>query len=53
VKVAEVEPAATATNDGTVRLALLLDRVTWTPAAGAGTLSATVHVVLPGVLRID
>jgi hypothetical protein len=53
VKVAEAEPAVTAMDDGTLKFVLLLDRVTWTPAAGAGTLNATVHVVLPGVLRTD
>jgi hypothetical protein len=51
VKVAEAEPAATATDDGTLRLALLVDSVTGIPAVGAGTLIATVHMVLPGVLR--
>ena len=52
VKVADVEPAATATDDGILTLALLPDSVTSTPAVGAGMLIATVHMVLPGVLRI-
>lgn len=50
VKVAAVEPAATVTEDGTVRLPLPLLRVTVEPPAGAPALSVTVQFALPGVM---
>jgi hypothetical protein len=50
VKLEEVEPAATVTEAGTVRLPALLLRVTVVPPAGAAALSVTVHAALPGVM---
>ena len=44
VNVAEVDPAVTVTVEGTVAEALLLDRLTTTPPAGAAPLSETVPV---------
>jgi hypothetical protein len=44
-KVAEVAAAATVTDAGTVRTALVLDRATATPPAGAAVVSVTVHVL--------
>jgi len=44
VKVAVVEPAATATEAGTVRALLLLDSATVRPPLGAATETVTVHV---------
>jgi hypothetical protein len=49
VNVAAVAPAFTGTEPGTVTEALLLVRVTAAPAAGAGALRVTVHVLVPGV----
>ena len=45
-----VAPAATVTDAGTVRLALLLDSETTAPPAGAAWLSATVQVEVPAEL---
>jgi hypothetical protein len=45
VKVAEVAAAATVTDGGTARVALVLVRVTAAPPAGAALLRVTVHVL--------
>ena len=50
-KVAEVAPAATVTEAGTVNKALFLDRETTAPPAGAGLLRATVQVLLAPEVR--
>jgi hypothetical protein len=47
VKVAVVAEAATVTLAGTVRLALLLVKVTLDPPAGAAPLKVTVQVLVP------
>ena len=44
VKLTEVAPAGTVTDDGTATAALLLDRVTLTPALGAAAVSDTVQL---------
>jgi hypothetical protein len=46
VNATEANPARTVAEEGTVRLVLLLLRVTTVPPAGATALSVTVHVVL-------
>lgn len=48
----DVAPAGIVTDAGTERLALLSDKVTTEPPAGAGRLSVTVQVLEPGV-RIE
>jgi len=48
VKLVEVDPAATVTESGTVRLPALLLRITVVPPAGAAALSVTVQFTLPG-----
>ena len=50
VNVALVDPAATVTEPGTPTEALLLDRATLAPPAGAAALRVTVQVLVPGVL---
>ena len=45
VNVADVAAAATVTDAGTVRIELVLVRVTLAPPAGAGWVKATVQVV--------
>jgi hypothetical protein len=45
----EVDPAATVTEAGTLSEALLSERATETPPAGAAALSVTVHELVPGV----
>jgi hypothetical protein len=45
LKVAEVAAAATVTDAGTVRTALVLDRATVAPPVGAAVVSVTVHVL--------
>ena len=45
VKVAEVAAAATVTEAGTVRIELVLVRVTLAPPVGAGCVRVTVQVV--------
>ena len=45
LKVAVVAPAATVTDAGTVRLELLLDRVTLAPPVGAALVKVTVQVL--------
>jgi hypothetical protein len=45
LKVAEVATGATVTDAGTVRVALVLVRVTATPPAGAGWFRVTVQVL--------
>jgi len=52
VKLLEVCPAATITLEGTVRLALLLDRDTVNPPTGADPVKPTEQEVLPGVLML-
>ena len=44
VNVADVAAAATVTDAGTVRIELVLVRVTLAPPEGAGWVNATVHV---------
>ena len=44
LKVAPVAPEATVTDAGTVRMALLLVKVTEAPPLGAACVRATVHV---------
>lgn len=51
VKVADVLPAATVTEDWTVSAAALLASATAAPAGGAGALSEAVHVDDPPALR--
>jgi hypothetical protein len=45
LKVTDVAPAATVTDEGTVRVELLLDNVTLAPPVGAGCVRATVQVL--------
>src|SRR5450759_30329 len=45
LKVAAVAAATTVTDAGTVRVGLVLDRVTEAPPAGAGLVRVTVHVL--------
>jgi hypothetical protein len=45
VKVAEVAAAATVTDAGTVRVALVFDKVTLAPPVGAALVSVTVQVL--------
>ncbi|MBK9170139.1 MAG: hypothetical protein IPM24_22120 [Bryobacterales bacterium] len=49
VKVLERLPAATVTDGGTTRFALLSDRATVAPPAGAAWVRVTVQVLEPGV----
>ena len=49
VKLAVVAPPFTATEAGTVAEALLLDRLTLKPPAGAAELKVTVQALVPGV----
>jgi hypothetical protein len=53
VKVAVAVPAATVTDAGTATLALLLERATARPPAGADPLSCTLQPTVPGVVRAD
>ena len=53
LNVAEVDPAATTTDEGTVRLLLLLPTVTVTPPLGAAPLRLAVQLDVPGVVRED
>ena len=56
VKVAEVAAAATVTDAGTVRVELLLDRLTLAPPLGAACVRITVHVLeefAPNVLGLQ
>ena len=46
-------PAAMFKLAGTVTLALLLDRATFAPAAGAAALSVTVHAEEPGATTLE
>ena len=50
-KVAEVAPAATVTEAGTVNMPLLSDKETTAPPVGAGLLRATVQVLLAPEVR--
>jgi hypothetical protein len=52
VKVALVRPAPTATLAGTVILALLLDRVTVEPPAGAAAVRLTIQLEVPGAFTV-
>jgi len=45
LKVAEVAAAATVTDDGTVRVELLFERLTLAPPLGAGWVRVTVQVL--------
>jgi hypothetical protein len=49
VKLAELAPPATATDDGTVRLVFWRVSATDVPPLGAAPLSVTVQLVFPGV----
>lgn len=49
MKLALVAPAAIVTEDGTVRLALLADRVTEAPLLEAAALNVAVQFAVPGV----
>ena len=53
VKLAVVAPPFTATDAGTVAEALLLDRPTLAPPAGAAALRVTVQALVPGVATED
>ena len=50
--VTEVDPEEAMTEEGTVRLVLLLLRLTAVPAAGAAALNATVQEEVPGVFTV-
>jgi hypothetical protein len=52
VKGALVRPEPTLTLAGTVMLALLLDRVTVEPLAGAAAVSVTVQLEVPGAFTV-
>jgi hypothetical protein len=52
VKVALKAPAGTTTAAGTVTLALLLERTTLVPPAGAALVKVTVHVDVPEALIV-
>ncbi len=52
VKVVDVRPAATVTDPGTLRLVLVLVRVTVAPPAGAAPDRVTVQVELPELLKV-
>jgi hypothetical protein len=52
LKVAEVAAAGTVTDAGTVRVALVLERVTAAPPVGAALVKVTVQVELPELLRV-
>ena len=53
VKVAEVEPGATATEAGTVTVVLLLASTTELPPEGAAALRVTVQVELPAPVTVE
>jgi hypothetical protein len=53
LKVPDVEPVETLTEDGTVKMLLLSDKVTLVPLLGAGLDSVTVQLALPFVVRVD
>lgn len=53
VNVAAADPAATTTEDGTVKFALLLFRASVMPPEGAAALSLTVQVEVPGTAIDD
>jgi hypothetical protein len=50
VNVADVEPAGTSTDEGTVRLELLLLSATVAPPVPAAALNDTEHLDVPGAL---
>src|SRR5271169_1813337 len=52
LKVAEVAAAATVTDAGTVRVELVLVRVTVAPPAGAAPLRVTVQVEVPELFKV-
>ena len=52
VKGALLNPAPTPTLAGTVMLALLLDRATVAPPEGAGAVSVTVQLDVPGAFTV-
>src|SRR5579871_6275243 len=53
VKLAEVDPLATVTDDGSVKFVLLLLSVTAEPPLGAAPLKLTVQVEVAGVVIVD
>ena len=53
LKVADVAPAATVTEAGVVSKALLLDKDTELPPAGAALVSVTVHVLIAPEARLE
>jgi len=53
LKVAELAPAATVTDAGTVKVELLFDSETLAPPVGALPLRCTVHVELPELPKLD
>ena len=52
VKVAEVAPAATVTEAGTVTAVLSLESVTVAPPVGAAAVRVTVQPLVPGVASV-
>ena len=52
VNATEVDPEGTRAEEGTVRLVLLLLRVTAVPAAGAAALTVTAQEEVPGVITV-
>jgi len=53
LKVAELLPAATVTEDGTVASAEVLDKVTTTPPVGAGPVRVTVPVEVVAPVTVE
>jgi hypothetical protein len=53
VNVAEVEPAGTVTEPGTVRRVPVFDNVTDAPPAGAGPLNVAVHVEIARLINVE
>lgn len=53
MKPAEFVAEVTTTDDGTLRVGLLLVRLTVAPPEGAGPFSVTVHVEVPELFKVD